>query len=136
MNVLKTKIIYSLVLNLFTSSFSLDPPSQPSNLLVEETGGTWAVLNWTKPSDEGLQGIAFYIATAGDIDGNYPDTTFSNLDNSTNMNMTNLFPAVSYSFSVRAVSMALDVEVRSQASNTSNSTTLLSCKSMKFYMKY
>ena len=103
---------------------SADPPGEPTSLLVEAVGGTWAVLDWVHPLMAGLQGISFYEITAVDVSGDVSDKVVFTPDGTTMMNVTNLLPATTYSFSVLAVSRALGLEVRGQPSNVDNSTTL------------
>ena len=103
---------------------SADPPGEPTNLLVEAVGGTWAVLDWVHPITAGLQGISFYKITVVDTSGSMSDKVVFSPDSTTMINVTNLLPATTYSFSVLAVSRALGLEVRGQPSNVDNSTTL------------
>ena len=107
-----------------SNPLSVDPPGKPTNLLVEAVGGTWAVLDWVHPIMAGLQGISFYEITVVDVSGVVSDKVVFTPDGTTMMNVTNLVPVTTYSFSVLAVSKALGLEVRGQPSNVDNSTTL------------
>jgi len=103
-----------------------DPPGPPTDLVVEDIGGTWASLSWTNPTIAGLQGVALHVLTARDASGSTPDHVFWTINNNSEANMTNLFPTTSYNFTVQAVSKALTVEVRGQKSEVAMGTTLLS----------
>ncbi len=97
---------------------------------MEAVGGTWAQLDWVQPSYVGLQGISYYTVTVVDLSGVRGARNVSTPDNATTLNVTDLFPATDYSFKVRAVSSALGVEVRGQASDAYNGTTQVTGKNL------
>ncbi len=92
-------------------------PSQPTNLQVKAIDSSWILLDWVQPIGIGLQGISYYTVTVMDSLGVRNARDVSTPDNTTMLNITNLFPTASYTLVVRAVSSVLGVKVRSQASN-------------------
>ena len=97
-----------------------EAPGTPTNLTVDSTGPTSAVLCWQQPAEVGQPGIAFYRVTAT---GNGMMVMARTTDNSTRLNMTNLLPNVEYEFRVEAVAMVLDVDSPSPLSKPVTATT-------------
>ncbi len=100
--------------------FPADSPGQPTSLLANTVGSTWVYLNWVQPRYIGLQGISSYTVTVLDVT---KARDVSTPDNTTMLNVTELLPATSHIFVVRAVSLVLGVKVTSQVSEMIHATT-------------
>ncbi len=82
-------------------------PGQPRNLTVDSVGGTWISICWQPPTFIGEPGIARYIIIATNLADN-TDMKVPISDNSTQFNVTGLFPSSMYQLRVQAVASAFD----------------------------
>ncbi len=82
-------------------------PGQPRNLNLNSVGGTWISICWQPPTSIGEPGIARYIITATNLEDN-TDMKVPISDNSTQFNVTGLFPSSMYQLRVQAVASAFD----------------------------
>ena len=89
---------------------------------MDSIGATWALISWTAPSGDSM--ISRYEILAREVDGSGLVNVTTN-HNSTLFNMTGLLPATTYSFSVVAVAEGGDIVARSNESESSQATTVV-----------
>jgi hypothetical protein len=99
-------------------------PAAAVDVSVEETGGTWILLRWFKPSNRGNPPLSRHVVTVQEVGGERQNVPF--LTDTAEANVTGLLPGTEYTLSVVAVSEFEGVEAPSLASSTLTVTTVLS----------
>ena len=100
-------------------NFTLAPPSQPSIPAIESSGATWVHVFWTAPL-VAHSPISYYEIILARIvvdDISKVISTDTNI-NTTNFNVTGLFPGMAYELTVVAISEGGNITARSPESDS------------------
>ena len=103
--------------------FNQATPDKPAQVVVDNSGATWVVLNWNVPDNTSLNQISGYEILVREVNSSRRHVNTTTNGTSTSFNITGLSPATTYDISVVAVSGGGDIIVKSTESTLVEVTT-------------